>query len=403
MVIEAMMSKAIMNKVMTKQISKGLVLAAALASALPLQAAPAADQHWALMAERLFPMVSSVKQGSAKPATLAAALESRQKRINACALAPKCLLLAATWTDEEMEAVAAAVPPAVASPARQPPMADDGARAQVVRELRGLNAILQTYGFGTQPRYPTIDGPVEKTGTPDFKALVADAVTLAEAGKNDPALSLDPSIALAIALMDVSERHEAIAFEPLDKDHNAAAMARARSIDWKHYKYTSIIVPGVGPENALIPLSARGKLHVQLAASRFAKGDVGFIIVSGAAVHPRGSQFVEAVEMRKALIERFHIPADRIVIEPYARHTTTNLRNATRRLVALNAPVDKPALIIANVEQSRYIESPEFAARNPAELGYQPGVVGPRMSPFELEFRPSLHSLRVDPWDPLDP
>jgi hypothetical protein len=130
---------------------------------------------------------------------------------------------------------------------------------------------------------------------------------------------------------------------------------------------------------------------------------VAFIIVSGAAVHPKGSRFVEAVEMRKALIERFHVPADRIVIEPYARHTTTNLRNATRRLVALGAPISQPALIVANAEQSRYIESPEFAARNPAELGYEPGSIGPRLSPFELEFRPSLRSLRVDPWDPLDP
>jgi len=391
---------------MVTQMTRRFILAAALAIALPLQggAAPVGDQHWALMAGRLFPLVSSVKQGSARSAaSLAAVLDSRKKRIDACQKASKCLLLAATWTDDEMDAVAGAVPPAAASSPNQPPIADDGARAQVVRELRGLNAILQIYGFGNQSRYPKIDGPVEKAGTPDFKALVEDAITLAESGKSDPALSLDPSIPLAIALIDVNERPDAVAFEPLDQAHNAAALARSRGIDWKRYKYTAIIIPGVGPENPAIPLSARGKLHLQLAASRFADGDVAFIIVSGAAVHPRGSHFVEAVEMRKALIERFHIPADRIVIEPYARHTTTNLRNATRRLVALGAPISQPALIVANAEQSRYIESPEFAARNPAELGYQPGSVGPRLSPYALEFRPSLRSLRVDPWDPLDP
>jgi hypothetical protein len=302
-----------------------------------------------------------------------------------------------------MDALAGAVPPAAASSPNQAPMADDGVRAQVVRELRGLNAILQVYGFGNQARYAMIDGPAEKAGSEEFKALVADAITLAEAGKNDPALKLDPSIPLAIALIDVNERHDAIDFEPLDQAHNAAALALARGIDWKRYRYTAIIVPGVGPENPAIPLSARGKLHLQLAASRFADGDVAFIIVSGAAVHPRGSHFVEAIEMRKTLIERFHVPAERIVIEPYARHTTTNLRNATRRLVALGAPISRPALIVANAEQSRYIESPEFAARNPAELGYEPGSIGPRLSPFELEFKPSLRSLRIDPWDPLDP
>jgi hypothetical protein len=326
-------------------------------------------------------------------------LETRRKRIDACQLAPKCLLLAATWNDADMEAVAAAVPPA----ANEPLVADDGIRAQVVRELRGLNAVLQTYGFGTQPRYPTIDGPVEPTDGADFQALVADAVWLADAGRNDPAVSLDPSLALAIALIDVNERHDAVAFEPLDKAHNAVPIALARKTDWTRYRYTAIVIPGVGPENPTIPLSARGKMHLQLAARRFAQGDVAFIITSGAAVHPKGSRFVEAVEMRRALIERFHIPPDRIVIEPYARHTSTNLRNATRRLVALGAPLDKPALIVSNAEQSRYITSPEFAARNPAELGYDPGVIGRRLSPYEVEFTPSLHSLRVDPLDPLDP
>ncbi|HEY1149926.1 MAG TPA: ElyC/SanA/YdcF family protein [Pseudoduganella sp.] len=378
-------------------VTKRIILAAALAAALPLQAAPAADQHWSLLAGRLFPVVSGMKQ---EPATVAALLDSRKKRMAACEQAPKCLLLAATWTDAEMATLAEAVP--AAAPSHQP-AADDGVRAQIVRELRGLNAILQVYGFGTQPRYPTIDGPLEKPGTADFKTLLADAITLADAAKNDPAARLDPSIALALALLDVNDRNEAASFEPLDQGHNAAAVARARNIDWKRYRYTSIIVPGVGPENPIIPLSARGKLHVQLAASRFVEGDVAFIIVSGAAVHPRGSQFVEAVEMRKALIERYHVPADRIVIEPYARHTTTNLRNVTRRLVALGAPAGQAALIVANNEQSRYIESPEFAARNAAELGYEPGAVGPRLSPFLLEFRPSLRSLRIDPLDPLDP
>lgn len=374
--------------------------ALALAVALPSRAAPVKDAYWSLMANQLFPAVASVKK---PPQALAAVLEARKKRIDACQGASKCLFLASTWTDEEMDAVARAIPALPKAGPDGPPIADDGVKAQVARELRGLNGILQTYGFGTEPRYPMIDGPVEKPGSADFKALVADAIWLAEAGRNDPALALDPSIPLAVALIDVNERRDAVAFEPLDQGHNAAAIATARGIDWKRYRYTAIIIPGVGPENPAIALSARGKLHLRLAASRFADGDAAFIIVSGAAVHPKESRFVEAVEMRKVLVERFGVPADRIVIEPYARHTTTNLRNATRRLVAMGAPLDRPTLIVANSSQSAYIESPEFAARNPAELGYQPGTVGKRLSPYELEFTPSLRSLRVDPWDPLDP
>lgn len=389
-----------MMKTMTMMRTKRFACAAALLAALPLHAATAPDQHWALMAERMFPLVASVPHGTGDaPPALAALLETRRKRIDACQLAPKCLFLAATWTDAEMAAVAAAVP-ASAAVAK---IADDGVQAQVARELRGLNAVLQTYGFGANLRYPMIDGPIEAPASNDFKALVADAIWLADAGKNDAAVGLDPSIALAIALIDASARDDAVAFEPLDASHNAAPFALARKTDWARYRYSAIIIPGVGPENTAIALSARGKLHLQLAARRFAQGDVAFIITSGAAVHPKGSHFVEAVEMRKALIERFHIPAERIVIEPYARHTTTNLRNATRRLAAMGAPLDKPTLIVANADQSRYITSPEFAARNPAELGYDPGAIGPRLSPYEVEFVPSRRSLRVDPWDPLDP
>ena len=150
-------------------------------------------------------------------------------------------------------------------------------------------------------------------------------------------------------------------------------------------------------------LSARGKWNVRLAAKRFADGEAPFIIFSGASVHPKGTRFVEAVEMRKALIERFGVPAEAIIIEPYARHTTTNLRNVTRRLIAMGAPLDKDSLIVTYTNQSRYIESQEFTSRNLKELGYLPGTVGARLSPTELVFRPSAKSLRIDPADPLDP
>ena len=381
---------------------KHLMLAMALAIALPSQAEPVRDQHWGLMAQRMFPAVSSLQAGRV-PERLATVLDTRKKRIDACQQASKCLFLAATWNDEEMEAVASAVAAVPVAAGKRPPFFDDGARAQVARELRGLNAILQIYGFGNESRYPMIDGPVEKPGTEEFKAVVADALWMADAGKNDPGVNLDPSISLAIALIDANERPDAVLFEPLEKGLNEAPFALARKLDWKRYKYSAIIIPGVGPENPAISMSARGKLHMLQAAKRFAEGNTAFIVTSGAAVHPKGSHFVEAVEMRKVLIERYKIPADRIIIEPYARHTTTNLRNVTRELVAMGAPIDMPTLIVANPSQSRYIESPEFAARNPAELGYHPGTVGPRLSPFELEFRPSLRSLRVDPWDPLDP
>jgi hypothetical protein len=150
-------------------------------------------------------------------------------------------------------------------------------------------------------------------------------------------------------------------------------------------------------------LSPFGKYHLRLAANRFASGDAPFIIVTGGRAHPRATRFTEAEQMRKALIERYGVSADAILIEPYARHTTTNLRNATRLLMAMGAPLAKDTLIVCNPGQSAAISNPQFIQRNLSELGYEPGKVGQRLSSTELEFRPSSLSARVDPRDPLDP
>lgn len=384
----------------TTMIRKSL-LALSLLLAQQAHATPVRDEHWALMANQLFPAL--VDMGAARPANATAVLTGRLARINACRQEPGCVLQSSKWTDAQIDSLAAAAAKAPASTWRKSTLADDGAPAQVERELRGLNGIIQVYGLGASPRYPLVDGPIDPVGSVHFKAASREAVWLAEAGENDPAAALDPSLRLAIALLDVNDGDDAIAFEPLDMGHNAAALGRARIIDWQVYRYTAIIIPGVGPENQRMPLSARGKLNVRMAAQRYADGEAPFVILTGASVHPRGTLFVEAVEMRRALIERFGVPAESIIIEPYARHTTTNLRNVTRRLAAMGAPLDKDSLIITNVEQSRYIESSEFITRNLKELGYAPGAIGARLSPTELTFRPSYKSLRIDPADPLDP
>lgn len=275
--------------------------------------------------------------------------------------------------------------------------------ALIDRQIAGLNGILSVYGVGLPPRYPAIDGPVEGEGSPRLAQLNADAMTLARAEEGDPSVAFDPSIALALALLDANNRDDAAAFEPLDTSLNAAALARAAKTDWTRYRYSAIIVPGIGPDDLVTPLSARGKLNVRMAAQRFADGAAPFIIVSGGPVHPRGTTTAEAIEMRRALVDRYGISADRIVVEPYARHTTTNLRNATRRLIAMKAPLDRDVLIVTNPAQSQYIESADFKARSLRDLGYEPGKIGTRLSPTDLTFRPTSRSTLIDPMDPLDP
>lgn len=378
---------------------KKTLLALTLLTSLPGWAAPVGDQHWSLLANQLFPALMDLKLAHLNPPLL----HERRARIEACKQVVACTLSAGLWSEQEIDSLASAAAQAPASVWHTAALADDGVQAQLKRELRGLNGILQVYGQGAAPRYPLIDGPLDAAGSPRFAATVQDALWLAEAGADDTALTLDPSLPLAIALLDANDRADAIAFEPLDRGHNQAALQRARGIDWQQYPYTALIIPGIGPEVPGMALSARGKLNVRMAAKRYADGAAPFIILSGASVHPKGTRFVEAVEMRKALIERYGVPADAILIEPYARHTTTNMRNVTRRLIALGAPLERETLIITNTGQSDYIGRQDFIDRNQKELGYQPGTVGRRLSPNELTFRPSPQSARIDPADPLDP
>jgi hypothetical protein len=386
---------------------KKLAFAAAVAALSltwqPGQAAPVANARWAALAHRLFPALEAIAADRLGPKARAV-LEARRLRIDACHQAVDCVLKASLWTNAESAVVGDHATKLLAVTGSSVATPDDGLRRQLMRELRGLNNILRVYGLGAAPLYPEIDGPNPATASALAVATLHYAVELADVARNDPATRLDPSIALGLALLDDNDRDDAIAFESLDsRRYDAGALAKAKALNWKRYRFTAIIVPGMGPDDLSTPLSPGGKLRVRLAAQRFSEGLAPFIVVSGGMVHPRGTRFAEAIQMRKALIEDYSVPDDCIVVDPYARHTTTNLRNATRRLIALGAPLDRDALIVSDPEQIRYIESREFADRNQRVLGYEPGTIGAQLSPSELPFRPSRASLRVDPMDPLDP
>ena len=390
----------------------GFALAAAIvgfagapASAAPVvaraQAGPVSDRVIGALSHRLFPLLDAigtdpggVAQLKAKP-DVAAMLATRAERRAACADDLGCIVQALVWTQSETSVLATAVPEGTSS-------ADDGSAAQARREIEGINTVLRTYGLGQVPRYPQIDGagPIDPM---EMRARLQAADWLSRTPRARSIQALDTSMDFALALLDVSDRTDAIGFDPLMAGLNAAPAKRARSLDWTRWRYSAMIVTGVGPETPDAALSPLGKYHIRLAAERYARGDIAVIIVTGGRAHPRATRFTEAEQMRSALIDRYGVPADAIVVEPYARHTTTNLRNATRLLVALGAPLDKDAVIVCNPGQSETIASAAFAQRNVAELGYAPGQVGRRVSPTELEFRPSPLSLRVDPRDPLDP
>jgi hypothetical protein len=353
---------------------------------------------------RLFPLMDTLGRNAAALDALkgrpevATMLQARAARREACAQNLVCTAQAMVWTPEE----ARALTDAVHTLASTLTSADDGAAAQARREIEGINTVVRTYGLGQPPGYAQIDG-AGMVDPQEIQSRLRAAVWLAQAPRRNSVQGLDPSADFALALLDGSDRTDAIGFEPLAGGFNAPAMKRAKSLDWKRWRYSAMIVTGVGPEVPDMALSPFGKYHLRLAANRFASGDAPFIIVTGGRAHPRATRFTEAEQMRKALIERYGVSADAILIEPYARHTTTNLRNATRLLMAMGAPLAKDTLIVCNPGQSAAISNPQFIQRNLSELGYEPGKVGQRLSSTELEFRPSSLSARVDPRDPLDP
>ena len=350
-----------------------------IASSAPSVTATADDGVLGALQRQLFPTLTPVM---ATPAGRAL-LTERAGRDARCKGDSACRIEAARWTDADVERLAA-----------------QGDGAAIRRELAGLNKVIAVYAQGVAPAYPLIDGP-GVTGTA-LATLVTNALASADVLRAEPGSAHDPGVALALTLLDSADRLEAVRFGPLAGQENAAAFRHARTVAWQRYKYSAIIVPGIGHEDLNTPLSAAGKLNVHMAAAHYHAGLAPFIILSGSAVHPRGTRFFEAIEMRRALIERYGVPAEALVVDPYARHTTTNVRNAARLLAAMRAPA-KPALVVTNVGQASYIAGPVFAERNQRELGYQPAEIKAQLSPNDVEILPRRTGLFIDPADPLDP
>ncbi len=98
--------------------------------------------------------------------------------------------------------------------------------------------------------------------------------------------------------------------------------------------YDVIIVPGVSGDDQVGPLSHEARARLAVAATDWRRGQAPFILVSGGNVHPPGTRYNEAYEMRRYLIEH-GVPGDAILVEPHAQHTTENLRNSGRLMQRL--------------------------------------------------------------------
>ena len=267
----------------------------------------------------------------------------------------------------------------------------------------GINNILQTYGLGQKARYPLIDSPFYDVRGKEFKTLLRLKLMELTNQSDSNSLFFDIPLKTALGLLDINNRDEAGRFEPLETGENQEAYKQIGITPWQNYSYSVILVPGAGPASRDVALSAMGKLRLRIAYQRYESHEAPFIMVSGGYVHPTQTQYCEAYEMKKYLIHELHVPASAVIIEPHARHTTTNIRNCARIAYRDGIPFEKPVLVVSDPLQSAAIQSDRFRTRCSNEMHCVPYTHVKRISAFDTELNFTLDSLHYDNIDPLDP
>src|SRR5712691_328334 len=264
----------------------------------------------------------------------------------------------------------------------------------------GMNRLLSVYCLGHDPLYKEIDKVSFDVTSEEYRKLLK--VKIAEIKLSKDALFFEPTLNFALKLLEANRRDEAGRYEPLEEGENNAGLHNLKKIRWSDYPYSFILVLGAGPADSA-RISQIGAKRADQAAQIFLQHKAPLIIFSGGHVHPMQTPFSEAIEMKKYVMEKFKIPEQSILIDPYARHTTTNFRNAARLAFRYGIPADLKAVVTTSEDHITYTTKEDFRNRCLKELGYFPMEFITRISPVAAEFEPSVASLFFDANDPLDP
>lgn len=264
----------------------------------------------------------------------------------------------------------------------------------------GLNRLLRVYCLGKNPLYKDIDRVSFDVSSEEYRKVLK--AKIAEIGFSKDTLFFEPTLNFALKLLEANRRDEAGRYEPLEDGENKTSVQEMGKIKWNDYPYSFILVLGSGP-GASVRLSPIGAKRAEQAAQLFLDHKAPLIILSGGNVHPMQTPFNEAIEMKKHLMEKFKVPEKSILIEPHARHTTTNFRNAARLAFRYGIPPELKALVTSSEDHISVATKEGFRIRCSTELGYFPMEFITRISPIAAEFKPSVASLFFDANDPLDP
>ncbi|HEX7604546.1 MAG TPA: YdcF family protein [Polyangiaceae bacterium] len=199
----------------------------------------------------------------------------------------------------------------------------------------------------------------------------------------------------------------ALCTPPADLDldaENAAGLATVREFASRHVTpYDLIVIPGYTPLDATEPTpivhpTAAARLDDAIAA--YQHGLAPILLVTGGNVHPDGTPFNEAMLMKRYLVSK-KVPAGAIILEPCARHSHTNLRNAGRFMQSYGLVT---ALVVTSTDQAFYFANPKmsgFDERCVVDLGYLVGTFQTQPE-GRVAFRPG-DQVRTRGADPRDP
>ncbi len=254
----------------------------------------------------------------------------------------------------------------------------------------GMNRLLRVYGLGKDPFYKNIDRVSFDVLSEEYRQLLK--TRLAEITLSKEPLFFEPTLNFALKLLEANRRDEAGRYEPLEDGENRETLQDLRNVRWSDYPYSFILVLGSGPGDSA-RISKIAAKRTDQGAQLFLERKAPLIILSGGHVHPMQTPYNEAIEMKKYIMEKFKIPAQSILIEPYARHTTTNFRNAARLAFRYGIPTDLKALVTSSEDHIGIITKDGFRIRCTTELGYFPMESITRVSPITAEFKLSVASL----------
>lgn len=266
---------------------------------------------------------------------------------------------------------------------------------------RGMNRIYDVYIAAVPPYYAAIDSIMTDVRSESGLKRLCDTIRNTLMSHENTRAFYALPVSCAIKALLLSARDEAIRYEPIVAGINKEAYQQVARVRFSDYQYAAILVPGFGPEIPGLNIDPRSIKRCEMAAEQYRKKLAPFIIVSGGHVYPAGTPFSEAVEMKKYLVERLGIPPGVIITEPYARHTTTNVRNAARLVYLFGLRENKPVLVSTDSLQTQMVIN--LAARCKRELGYVPFRNVKQLGTTASSFYPVAEAFQVNVKDPLDP